>query len=67
MRQAAFIRVIADEHVAVADIFAVKLQNFPDQMAVDRRVKKHRRRHNSPPRQSRITQEKSRDSRMIVE
>src|SRR5580704_1990693 len=45
MRQAAVIGMIADEHVAVGDIATVQLENLCHQVTIDRRVKKHRRRH----------------------
>ena len=50
--QAAFIGVIGDEHVAVADavvrVRAVKRKDAPDQMAIDRGMEKHRRRDDQP-------------------
>src|SRR5580704_16028067 len=45
MRQAAVIGMIADEHVAVADIAAVQLENLCHQMPIHRRMKEHRWRH----------------------
>ena len=52
MRQSAGIGMVRDEHVAVfqrvQSVRAVGLEDRADQMAVDRRVEEHRRRHDQP-------------------
>src|SRR5215210_4758337 len=50
MRYSGFIGMVGDEDVAVADtVIAVQLQDTSHQVAVDRRVKEHRRRDDEPP------------------
>ena len=54
VRQAAVIGMIGDEHVALLDpvafvVAAMEFENAADQMAIDRRVEEHRRRHDQPP------------------
>ena len=52
MRQSALIGMIADENIPLADIagFAIlaviEFENAPHEIAIDRRMKKHRRRNN---------------------
>src|SRR5262249_35036491 len=52
VRQTAFIGVIGDEHVAVADavfgVGAVDREDAADQVAIDRRMEEHRRRDDQP-------------------
>ena len=50
VRQAAFIGMVGDEHVAFVDRagLAVGFEDAADEMAVDRRVEEHRRRHDQP-------------------